>query len=260
VNRAGWLLLLGGGLLLMKSKPAQASSSGARSTTVDLSLLAELPRFRRWPVRLQRVAWLLERWAETGELSLDEQAVLLTIAYVESAYNVNAVSGPDAPDAAVGDAHSMFQITGNTAETLGVDLRQLRVYGANPTAEDFRDAVRANADAAIRFVTFKPARTRPRTWLEWVRTTYPGDEAALAREAIIIWAGGHGRSWDFDLSPDRLALKKVAVNPKVGSGGYIHNQLATRFRVWPYFRAALGLPQVAFPRDLKVSPEGASLV
>ena len=227
----GGLLLLGGGLMLRKTIN-KSGTDGVSPLAFNYDAIRELPYFVRRPTRMTLAAWLVEAWQADGTLSVDEMSTLLAIAYRESGYRLDAISGPDAPDAAVGDAHSLFQITGQTATGLGVDIRQLVPW--SQTEAEFRRATHANAHAALKFLNQRPRWTRPRTFREAVLSQYAGDPYAVARQYFCSWAGGVGRRWE--------DIADVPVNNRPGSLGYIHITILHKMEVLNQFRAFLGQP------------------
>lgn len=250
----GFLLILVGGVAAVATKRSTATTqpapapgpeptpepgpTPAPSPTLDLTQLEGMRYFRRRE-KLSLVVWLVAWWRASG-VSEDEIATMLAVAYRESGYNLDALSGPNAPDAAVGDAHSLFQITGDTAAGLGVDVRQLLPWGDPSTGRvsdaEWQRATEYNAWAALRFISQKPRWSRPSTFREATRAKYQGDAYAIARQYFCSWAGGVGRTWE--------SIADTPPNNTPGSLGYIHVTILHKMEVLPYFRRALGLPEL----------------
>lgn len=252
------LLLLGVAMsrLVSKRKAPDSQPSPAPIGQLDLSVVEGLSHLRAHPDRLRRIVWLLQVWADDGRLTVDDAAALLTWAYMESGFRLNTRSGANTPDALVGHSWSMFQISLDTAEPAGIDIRELFAEPQNgifPEAELER-ATKANARAALRLCFMRHGFTGHLGFLEWIRERYGSDPARVARALFIRAAGGAARGWDFEFTRELRPLVEVPPNDTPGSGGYIHHQLSRRLAIWPRFRAALGLQVVPPPADLKVQP------
>ncbi len=251
-------------------KSAGSGSEGAGATpaggvTVDLDLLGQLPIFKRVPRRLARVPMLLDVWQRDGRLTVDEMAVMLCVAYMESGYNLNAVSDPSAPDHAVGDAWGLFQMTAQTCDGYGIDINSLRLWpdgNGQYTPEAVETATRYSGAAALKLLFPTLQFTGGQPYLPWLRARYGNDPANIARQIFIGWSNGPARGWDYSFARSNgqllPPLQDVAPNLRVGSGGWTHYQLAKRFRMVGYFQAALGRP-VAIPDGLKVDPAQEAL-
>ena len=257
-------LIIFGGLVLMAVKALAKGASGANGSTgggtvggqLDLSHVEWLSHFRAHPDRLRRIVWLLQEWQVDGRLTADDAAVLLTWAYVESGYRLNARSADGSPDEAVGHSWSMFQISAETAQGYGIDIESLVVdaVGGGYRPEDIERATRANAHAILKVVFGRSGFTQGAGFLTWLRARYNADPALVARGLFIRASGGPARGWDYTYAQGRRPLVEVPPSDTPGTAGYIHQQIATRLGLLPYFRRLLGLPDIAPPSDLKVSP------
>ena len=257
--KASTALAVLGGLVMAKVLTSKRKSSGSSGASpiggqLDLSAISGLAQFSRHPERLRRVVWLLQVWTQDARLTADDAAVLLTWAYLESGFLLNARSGAGTPDEAVGHSWSMFQISLETAQGLGIDIRELLVEAVNGVfrEEDIERATRANARAALKLVFARHSFTQGEGFLEWLRERYHGEPAQIARALFIRASGGPARGWDYEYTENLSPLMQVAPNERPGSGGYIHFQIARRLAVWPLFRRALGLQAIDPPADLKV--------
>lgn len=244
------------GVLVAKLVSKRSKSDCGTIGELDLSAVSGLSVFRAHPDRLRRIVWLLQVWADDGTLTPDDAAALLAWAYMESGFLVNTRSGANTPDALVGHSWSMFQISLETANAAGIDIRELFAQPSNGTfpEAELERATKANARAAVKLMALRHGFTGGKGFLQWIRDRYSADPALVARALFIRAAGGAARGWDYEFTQSLRPLQEVEPNPTPGSGGYIHHQIATRLAIWPFFRRAIGLCEVPPPADLKVAP------
>lgn len=211
--------------------------------TLDPKPIQHLPRYKRGRAadrerRLQVTRWLLDELQREGTMTLDEIAVFLDIGYWESGMEPRAVSARGMPDDAVGRSWGVLQLAATTIQWLGFAIEDVSPRrgpdGSIPPTELER-ATRQSARLAVAACT----RPRPdwadgRTWLEAVRALHRDDVLGAAREFMVRWQAGQGRTW--------ADIARVRPNRRIGSLGWLHYSVPKRIETLPRFRAAIGLP------------------
>lgn len=228
-----WVLkgaLLAGGLF----GAARALGAGSGPVRLDHAALKGLERLRfDTAKKLRNLDWLVDELRREQVFTLDEIAVLCTIATWETNVTASAVSGDGLPDDAVGKSWGPLQFSLETIQGLG--WRKEQVWAPRGASDALvEQAMRGSARFAAVSCRTKPGWTGGRPWLEAVRAMHGDDVLSVAREFCVRWQAGPGRRW--------TDIMRAAPSRRPGTLGYVQWTTRDRLSTLPAFRRALGLP------------------